>query len=143
MHIISDFIQQHTYIFSFVIMSSFLLKKKYMREALLFCFNLKKSAGKSHRMLVEAYGDNALSETTCRDWFRRFNDDNFVWVTRNMKIGPGWGLSIAGSFGRGRYPIAKNACQAIECFSSSHFHAITYYGKGSKDRKMGAAWTER
>jgi len=26
---------------------------------------------------VEAYGDNALSETTCRDWFRRFNDDNF------------------------------------------------------------------
>jgi len=28
-------------------------------------------------MLVETYGDNALSETTCRDWFRRFNDDNF------------------------------------------------------------------
>jgi len=48
-----------------------------MREALLFCFNLKKSTAESHRMLVEAYGDNALSETTCRDWFRRFNDDNF------------------------------------------------------------------
>jgi len=31
-----------------------------MREALLFCFNLKKSAAKSHRMLVEAYGDNAF-----------------------------------------------------------------------------------
>jgi len=46
-----------------------------MREALLFCFNLKKSAAESHRMLVEAYGDNALSETTCRDWFRRFNDN--------------------------------------------------------------------
>jgi len=44
-------------------MSSFLLKKKHMREALLFCFNLKKSAAESHRMLVEAYGDNALSET--------------------------------------------------------------------------------
>jgi len=48
-----------------------------MRKALLFCFNLKKSAAESHRMLVEAYGDNALSETTCRDWFHRFNDDNF------------------------------------------------------------------
>ena len=48
-----------------------------MREALLFCFNLKKSAAELHRMLVEAYGDNALSETTCRDWFRRFNADNF------------------------------------------------------------------
>jgi len=45
-----------------------------MREALLFCFNLKKSAAES---LVETYDDNALSETTYRDWFRRFNDDNF------------------------------------------------------------------
>ena len=46
-----------------------------MREALLFCFNLKKSVAESHRMLVEAYGNNALSETTCRDWFRRFHDN--------------------------------------------------------------------
>jgi len=44
-------------------------------KALLFCFNLKKSAAESHRMFVEAYGDNTLSETTCRDWFRRFNDN--------------------------------------------------------------------
>ena len=28
-------------------------------------------------MLVETYGNNTLAETTCRDWFRRFNDDNF------------------------------------------------------------------
>jgi len=47
---------------------------------------LKKSAAESHRILVEAYGDNALSETTCRDWFRRFNDDNFdlTRVTRSV-----------------------------------------------------------
>jgi len=38
-------------------------------------------------MLVEAYGDNALSETTCRDWFRRFNDDNFdLSENRSRKI---------------------------------------------------------
>jgi len=88
-----------------------------MRKALLFCFNLKKSPAESYRMLVEAYGDNVLSETTCRDWFRRFNDDNFLtWVTRSEKIGPGrLKMSIAGSFGRGRYPIAKNACRAIGC----------------------------
>ena len=134
-----------TYIFSFVIMSSFLLKKKHMRETLLFCFNLKKSAVESHRMLVEAYGDNALSETTCRDWFRRFNDNNFdLSETRSVKsVQESWGLSIAGSFGRGRYPIAKNACRAIGCFSNSHFHAATCHGEGSKDRKMDAAWTER
>jgi len=43
-----------------------------------------------------------------------------------VKIGPGRlrSLSIAGPFGR--YPIAKNACRAIGCFSSSHFHADTW-----------------
>jgi len=46
-----------------------------MRKALLFYFNLKKSAAESHRMLVEAFGDNALSETMCKDWFRWFKDN--------------------------------------------------------------------
>jgi len=32
---------------------------------------------KSTAECLETYGDNALSETTCRDWFCRFNDDNF------------------------------------------------------------------
>ena len=59
-----------------------------MREALLFCFNLEKSAAESHRMLVEIYGDNALSETTCRDWFRRFNDDNFDLGDKKRKNWP-------------------------------------------------------
>jgi len=46
-----------------------------------------------------------------------------TWVTRSVKIGLGrWEPSIAGSFGRGWYPIAKNAYRAIEYFSSSHFH---------------------
>ena len=56
----------------------------------------------------------------------------------------GWGLSIADSFGRGRYPIAKNACRAIGCFSSSHFHAATCLGEGSKDQKRSGChmnWT--
>ena len=43
-------------------MSSFFPEEEHMREALLFCFNLKKSAAKSHRILVEAYGDSALSK---------------------------------------------------------------------------------
>lgn len=48
-----------------------------MREALLYCFNLNKSAVESHRMLVKAYGNDALSQTTCKDWFRRFKNGNF------------------------------------------------------------------
>ena len=71
-------------------MSSFLLKKSiYGEHVLLFCFNLKKSAAESHRMLVEVYGDNVLSETTCRDWFCRFKDDNFDLSDKKRENRPG------------------------------------------------------
>ena len=30
-----------------------------------------------HRELKKVYGDAALTETTCRDWFRRFKDGDF------------------------------------------------------------------
>ena len=33
---------------------------------------LKKIAPESHRLLVEAYGERALSEPSCRKWFRKF-----------------------------------------------------------------------
>lgn len=58
-------------------MSTFIPKKEHLREALLFCFHLKKCAAESHRMLSEAYGKHALSETCCRDWFRRFKLGDF------------------------------------------------------------------
>jgi len=48
-----------------------------MRTALLFCHRLKKTTAESHRMLPEAYGNNYLSETTCRDWFQRFKASDF------------------------------------------------------------------
>lgn len=48
-----------------------------LRTSLLFCFLLKKTAAESHRMLIEAYGDHALSGTTCRDWYRRFKSGDF------------------------------------------------------------------
>ena len=52
-------------------------KKEQLREALLFCFNLKICAAESHRLLVAAYGEHALSQTICRDWFRRFKNNDF------------------------------------------------------------------
>jgi len=75
-----------------------------------------------------------------RDWFRRFNDDNFDLSDKK----------------RENRPRKVEDCQlqtlldeddtqsqkmlaAIGCFSSSHFHAATCRGEGSKDRKMGAA----
>ena len=51
-------------------MSNLILLKREMRK-------MKKTAAESHRMLLEAYGDNVLLETTCRNWFRRFKADDF------------------------------------------------------------------
>ena len=48
-----------------------------MRELLIYFFNLKKSAAETHRLLVEAYGDVALSERSCREWFQKFKNDEF------------------------------------------------------------------
>ncbi|GFT98581.1 mariner Mos1 transposase [Trichonephila clavipes] len=36
-----------------------------------------KSAAEAHSILVETYADNALSETTCIEWFRRFKINDF------------------------------------------------------------------
>ena len=43
--------------------------KQHLWEALLFCFNLKKSATEGHRLLYEAYGEAY--------WFRRFKSGDF------------------------------------------------------------------
>jgi len=56
-----------------------------MREALLFCFNLKKSAAESYRMLVEA---TMLYRQQRADWFRRFNNDNFNLSDKKRKNRP-------------------------------------------------------
>ena len=38
-------------------MSTFVPIKQHLREALLFCFNLKKSAAEGHQLLCKAYGE--------------------------------------------------------------------------------------
>jgi len=48
-------------------MSSFESNKRHLRELLIYFFNLKKSAAAAHRLLVEAYGDAALSKRSCRE----------------------------------------------------------------------------
>ena len=46
------------------------------------------TAAEAHRELQKVYGDAALSETTCRDWFRRFKDGNFDFDNRPREAGP-------------------------------------------------------
>ena len=71
---ISDFVSA-SYIFFCAKMSSFEPNKYHLRELLIYFFNLKKSAAEAH--LVEAYGEVALSERSCREWFQKFNNGEF------------------------------------------------------------------
>jgi len=58
-------------------MSSFEPNKRHLREFSIYFFNLKKSAAEAHRLLIEAYGDTALSERSCREWFQKFKNGEF------------------------------------------------------------------
>ncbi|EGI68667.1 Mariner Mos1 transposase, partial [Acromyrmex echinatior] len=44
---------------------------------LIFCFNMKKSAAETHRMLSNTYGEAAISKRMCREWFQRFKNGDF------------------------------------------------------------------
>jgi len=49
---------------------------RHLREVLIFCFNMKKSAAEVHRF-SNIYGEAAISERTCREWFQRFKNGDF------------------------------------------------------------------
>lgn len=58
-------------------MSDFVPETQHLRECLLFIFHLKKNAAGAHRMLADAYGEYALSERMCREWFQRFKSGDY------------------------------------------------------------------
>ena len=48
-------------------MSVYEPNSRHLREVLIFCFNMKKSAAEAHRMLSNTHGEAAISERTCRE----------------------------------------------------------------------------
>lgn len=68
---------QHLLIFFERKCQCFLPNKPHLWEVLIYFFNLKKSAADAHRLLVEAYGEVALSERSCREWFQKFTIGEF------------------------------------------------------------------
>ena len=68
-------------------MSSFEPNKCHLRELLIYFFNLKKSAAEAHRLLVEAYGDAALSERSCRERFKSLRTVNLTSKTKTVAEG--------------------------------------------------------
>jgi len=47
---------------------------KEQRICIKFCFMLNKTAAENHRMLKEAFGEQALSQARTFEWFKRFKD---------------------------------------------------------------------
>ena len=66
-------------------MFDFVPNKVYLREILLDYFIQNKSAAEAHRIIIETYGAIALSDTTCRDWFRRFKNKDFKLEDKEPK----------------------------------------------------------
>ncbi|EGI59301.1 Mariner Mos1 transposase [Acromyrmex echinatior] len=58
-------------------MSVYEPNSRHLREVLIFCFNMKKSAAEAHQMLSNTYGEATISERTCREWFQRFKNGDF------------------------------------------------------------------
>ena len=58
-------------------MSSLELNMCHLRELSIHFFNLKKFAAEVHRLLSETYGEAALSERSCREWFQKFKNGEF------------------------------------------------------------------
>jgi len=47
---------------------------KEQRIFIKFCLKLNKTAAETHRMLKEAFGEQALSKARIFEWFKRFKD---------------------------------------------------------------------
>ena len=47
---------------------------KEQRICIKFCFNLNKTAAVTHRMLKEAFGEQALSQARTHEWFKCFKN---------------------------------------------------------------------
>ena len=69
-------------------MSSFEPNKRDLRELLIYFFNLKKSAAEAHQLLIETYGEAALSERSCLEWFQKFKNDEFDIVYKECSPRP-------------------------------------------------------
>ena len=52
-------------------------QKKHFRHILLFYFRKGKNASQAHKMLCAVYGDEALKERQCQNWFTKFHSGDF------------------------------------------------------------------
>jgi len=108
-----------------------------LRIALIFCYHLKKTAAKSHRMLVEVYGEHALGKLQCFEWFKKFKSGDFD--VRNEERGkPRKSLTTANCKHCWMRMMLKLNNNSIECDTRSRFHTFEIQEKDPEDGKMGS-----
>ncbi|KAL6257781.1 hypothetical protein P5V15_011366 [Pogonomyrmex californicus] len=53
------------------------ITKEHIRFSIHFTFHLKKNAAEPTAMICAAYGENAVSHTTCKRWYQKFRQGDF------------------------------------------------------------------
>ena len=109
----------------------------HLREVLIFCFNMKKSAAEVHRMLSNTYGEAAISERTCREWF---NASRTVILTSKRE--GFWRCRIGGITWARLVSKSRRISTVIGSDSTSHFKTPQSHGNDSEARKLGAVRIE-
>jgi len=116
-------------------MSSFEPNKRHLRELLIYFFNLKKSVAEAHRLLVEAYGDAALSKRSCREWFQR----TVNLISKAKNIAEGLKCTKTRNWKHYWMKIRPNAKRTyIRSDSTNNFISFEIIGNDSKARELGS-----
>ena len=130
-----------TYIFSFIIRSSFLLKKKHM-----LCFSIWRNwlPNRIECLWRRPMATMLYRKQRAEIGFAGSMTTILTWVTRSVKIGPGRLRTINCRLFWTRTIPNRKKCLPSNWVSqaaiSIRLHAM---GKIQKIGKMGAAWTER
>ena len=120
-------------------MSVYEPNSRHLREVLIFCFNMKKSAAEAHRMLSNTYGEADISERMCRQWFQCFkmiltSKIGIAVEDRRCKIG---GITWARLVSKSR-----RIGTIIGSDSTSHFKTPQSHGNDSEARKLSTVRIE-
>ena len=114
-------------------MSVFGLNSRYIREVLISCFHLKKTAAEAHRIVSSTYGEAAFIERTYCEWFRRFKSHNFDVEDRHG----GGKDKIFEDFER-LVLNTRRIDRIFGCDSTSHFKTRQTHGNDTEARKLGS-----
>lgn len=51
--------------------------KSHIRNVLLFMFNRKKTVAEAKEAICSAYGDDAVTDAECNEWYNKFKNGDF------------------------------------------------------------------